>query len=139
MDHFEILLCKAQQHVHPSGVRMDFVHYYYPALPLLSSIACNAAAMLKSVLLQMQQEINFVLQLSNVLLCGAQQDINIQLDNNNGRFLNTAVRSTAARIQHCKQCCQLYNVLLCHAQQDIYILLDNNTIFKYCCLFFIAL
>jgi hypothetical protein len=29
------------------------------------------------------------------------------------------VRSTAARIQHCKQCCQLSNVLLCHAQQDI--------------------
>jgi hypothetical protein len=31
-----------------------------------------------------------VLQLSIVLLCGAQQDINIQLDNNNGRFLNPA-------------------------------------------------
>jgi hypothetical protein len=38
-----------------------------------------------------------VLQLSNVLLCGAQQDINIQLDNKNGRFLNPAVQSTAAR------------------------------------------
>jgi hypothetical protein len=38
------------------------------------------------VLLQMQQEMHLVLQLSNVLLCGAQQDINIQLDNKNGRF-----------------------------------------------------
>jgi hypothetical protein len=36
-----------------------------------------------------------VLQLSNVLLCGAQQDINIQLENNNGRFLNPAVHSAA--------------------------------------------
>jgi hypothetical protein len=24
---------------------MDFVHYYYPALPLFSSIACNAAGL----------------------------------------------------------------------------------------------
>jgi hypothetical protein len=32
-----------------------------------------------------------------VLLCGAQQDINIQLDNKNGRFLNPAVLCTAAR------------------------------------------
>jgi hypothetical protein len=34
------LLCFAQQD-------LKIVHYYYPALPLLSSIACNAAAMLQ--------------------------------------------------------------------------------------------
>jgi hypothetical protein len=34
------LLCKAQQD-------LKIVHSYSPALPLLSSIACNAAAMLK--------------------------------------------------------------------------------------------
>jgi hypothetical protein len=48
----------------------------------ISSIACNAAAMLVT---------SKVLQLSNVLLCHAQQDITIQLDNkNNGRFKNPA-------------------------------------------------
>jgi hypothetical protein len=67
---------------------------------LLSSIACNAevraaadaagnkfrpSALLKSVLLDIQINLNIqqvlkkVLQLSNVLLCHAQQDINIQL------------------------------------------------------------
>jgi hypothetical protein len=30
----------------------------YPALPLFSSIACNAAAMLKSVLLHIQIDLN---------------------------------------------------------------------------------
>jgi hypothetical protein len=42
------------------NAQQDFkiVHYYYPALPLLSSIACNAAAMLKDqmhFLLHLQQ------------------------------------------------------------------------------------
>jgi hypothetical protein len=61
MDHFEILLCKAQQHVHS----------YYPAL----------LAMLKSVLLcETQQVLTKVLQQSNMLLCHAQQDIQIYLN-----------------------------------------------------------
>jgi hypothetical protein len=45
-----------------------------------------------------------------VLLCGAQQDINIQLDNNNRPFLNTAVQSTAARTL-------LLSSIACNAQQ----------------------
>jgi hypothetical protein len=51
-----------------------------------------------------------------VLLCHAQQDINIQLDNNGNAGYKYDKFGTAARIQHCKQCYQLSNVLLCHAQ-----------------------
>jgi hypothetical protein len=51
-----------------------------------------------------------------VLLCGAQQDINIQLDNTKSIII----------IQHCLQCCRTPDGW-------------NNGLRKSCCLFFIAL
>jgi hypothetical protein len=64
-----------------------------------------------------------LLQLSVVLLCHAQQDINIQLDNNgNAGYkydkFGTAVRKTCCQKERifCENL-QLSNVLLCFAQQ----------------------